>query len=94
MSFRLELEQPAVPDSVPLARFQITGLCEELCLEEELTARIRLAVTEACTNCVLHAYGAGARPGGGGRTVRRMAGGSTGLWSIAKRRVAIATWVG
>ncbi len=63
MSFRLELEQPAAPDSVPKARFQVMELCEELCLEKELTARIRLAVTEACTNCVLHAYGDEARPG-------------------------------
>lgn len=30
----------------------ITRLCEHLALTE----RVRLAVTEACTNCVLHAY--------------------------------------
>jgi anti-sigma regulatory factor (Ser/Thr protein kinase) len=32
-------------------------MCEHLGLAGELTERIRLAVTEACTNCVLHAYG-------------------------------------
>ena len=62
MSFRLELEQPAVPDSVPAARFQITEFCEELRVDPDVTARIRLAVTEACTNCVQHAYGGEAGP--------------------------------
>ena len=32
-------------------------LCEHLQIEEDLAGQIRLAVTEACTNCVLHAYG-------------------------------------
>ncbi len=36
----------------------IARLCEHLELEEELAGQIRLAVTEACTNCVLHAYDA------------------------------------
>lgn len=63
MPLRLELEQPAVPDSLPIARSRITEFCEEHLLDDEVTARIRLAVTEACTNCVLHAYGDGARPG-------------------------------
>lgn len=63
MSFRLELEQPAVPDSVPISRSRITEFCEQHLVDDEVTARIRLAVTEACTNCVLHAYGSGARPG-------------------------------
>ena len=63
MSFRLELEQPAVPDSVPLARHEITAFCEELMVDPDVTARVRLAVTEACTNCVQHAYGSGASAG-------------------------------
>ena len=62
MSFRLELEQPAIPGSVPLARSEITEYCEELMVDPDVTARIRLAVTEACTNCVLHAYGGEAGP--------------------------------
>ena len=57
MSDRLSLEVPAAAAAVPGARRAITRLCEHLGLAGELTERIRLAVTEACTNCVLHAYG-------------------------------------
>ncbi len=53
---RLRIELPAVPETVPSARGAITRLCEHLEIEDELTDHIRLAVTEACTNCVLHAY--------------------------------------
>ena len=57
MCSRLKLELQAVPDRVPSARSAITRLCEHLEIGEELAGQIRLAVTEACTNCVLHAYG-------------------------------------
>ena len=57
MCSRLKLELQAVPERVPSARSAITRLCEHLEIEEELAGQIRLAVTEACTNCVLHAYG-------------------------------------
>ena len=57
VSDRLSLEVPAAAAAVPGARRAITRLCEHLGLAGELTDRIRLAVTEACTNCVLHAYG-------------------------------------
>ncbi len=53
----LEIELQAVAERVPSARSAITRLCEHLEIEEELAGQIRLAVTEACTNCVLHAYG-------------------------------------
>jgi serine/threonine-protein kinase RsbW len=53
---RLRIELPAVPEKVPSARRAITRLCENAGIEDELTGQIRLAVTEACTNCVLHAY--------------------------------------
>ena len=46
----------ALPERVPHARSAITRLCEHLEIEDELAGQIRLAVTEACTNCVLHAY--------------------------------------
>ena len=42
--------------AVPGARTAVTRLCEHLGLGGELTERIRLAATEAFTNCVLHAY--------------------------------------
>jgi serine/threonine-protein kinase RsbW len=56
MSARLRMELEAVPERVPNARGAITRLCEHLELEDELAGNIRLAVTEACSNCVLHAY--------------------------------------
>jgi anti-sigma regulatory factor (Ser/Thr protein kinase) len=56
MSARLKIELQAVPAKVPSARGAITRLCEHLEIEDEIAGQIRLAVTEACTNCVLHAY--------------------------------------
>ncbi|MDX6630797.1 MAG: serine/threonine-protein kinase RsbW [Gaiellales bacterium] len=56
---RLRLHLSATPEEVPFARAAITRLCEHLEIGDELAERIRLAVTEACTNCVLHAYDQG-----------------------------------
>ncbi|MDP9260097.1 MAG: ATP-binding protein [Actinomycetota bacterium] len=53
---QLRLHLSATPEEVPFARAAITRLCEQLELDDERTERIRLAVTEACTNCVVHAY--------------------------------------
>jgi anti-sigma regulatory factor (Ser/Thr protein kinase) len=63
VSARLRIELPARPEEVPSARGAITRLCEHLELEEELAGQIRLAVTEACANCVLHAYDASGAAG-------------------------------
>jgi serine/threonine-protein kinase RsbW len=52
----LHLRLEAVAASVPLARAAITEVCARLGLEADLTERVRLAVTEACTNAVRHAY--------------------------------------
>jgi serine/threonine-protein kinase RsbW len=57
---RLSLVLPAVPAGVPRARDAVTDLCERLGLERDLADDIRLAVTEACTNCVLHSPTEGA----------------------------------
>jgi serine/threonine-protein kinase RsbW len=54
---RLSLVLPAAPEGVPRARAAVTDLCEQLGLECERVDDIRLAVTEACTNCVLHSQG-------------------------------------
>jgi anti-sigma regulatory factor (Ser/Thr protein kinase) len=56
VSSHLSLEVPAAAAAVPGARIAVTELCERLGLGSQLTERIRLAATEACTNCVLHAY--------------------------------------
>jgi anti-sigma regulatory factor (Ser/Thr protein kinase) len=53
---RLRLHLSATPEEIPFARAAITRLCEHLEIDDERTTRIRLAITEACTNCVLHAY--------------------------------------
>jgi serine/threonine-protein kinase RsbW len=57
---RLSLVLPAAPEGVPRARAAVTDLCERLGLDYEQADDIRLAVTEACTNCVLHSQADGA----------------------------------
>jgi anti-sigma regulatory factor (Ser/Thr protein kinase) len=56
MCSRLSMEVPAAPAAVTRVRGAVTHFCEHLGLSGELADRIRLATTEACTNCVLHAY--------------------------------------
>ena len=58
------LRLPATASSVPLARRAIAELCERLQLSATETSEVKLAVTEACTNVVLHAYAD--RPEAGG----------------------------
>jgi anti-sigma regulatory factor (Ser/Thr protein kinase) len=53
---RLRLQLSATPEEVPFARAAITRLCEHLEIADQPTENIRLAVTEACANCALHAY--------------------------------------
>lgn len=53
---RLRLHLSATVAEVAFARDAITRLCEHLELGDDVIERIRLAVSEACTNCVLHAY--------------------------------------
>jgi serine/threonine-protein kinase RsbW len=54
---QLHLVLPAAPENVVVARQAITGLCEGLGFPSRATDDVRLAVTEACTNVVVHAYG-------------------------------------
>jgi stage II sporulation protein AB (anti-sigma F factor) len=56
VSATLELELDAVPDAVTGARTAITELCRKLDVDDDVADRIRVAVTEAAANCVLHAY--------------------------------------
>jgi anti-sigma regulatory factor (Ser/Thr protein kinase) len=53
----LHLTLPALPESVGIVRHALGGVGSALGLDEELLASVRLAVTEACTNVVRHAYG-------------------------------------
>lgn len=54
LGFRLRL--PAIPEAVPLARSAVGRLCARAGVAGDSLEEIRLAVSEACTNCVRHAY--------------------------------------
>lgn len=53
---QLELEFTAIPEGVTTARAAITTLCRSLDLEDDVITRVKIAVNEACINCVQHAY--------------------------------------
>jgi anti-sigma regulatory factor (Ser/Thr protein kinase) len=53
----LALRLPAEPDQVPVARRAVAEFCEQFGMPAPLIDDVKLVVTEACTNVVLHAYG-------------------------------------
>src|SRR4051794_37337790 len=55
----LRLELPARAESVPPIRHVVAEMAERHGAEPQQLADIRLAVTEACANVVVHAYDAG-----------------------------------
>jgi serine/threonine-protein kinase RsbW len=60
VSERVEIEIAAAAPGVPLVRHALRGLLSGLDVSDEVVADIALAVTEACTNAVVHAYPNGA----------------------------------
>jgi serine/threonine-protein kinase RsbW len=48
---------PALPENVPLVRQALAGLADELGIEAARASDMKIALTEACTNAVMHAYG-------------------------------------
>lgn len=52
----VSLDVPAHPEYVSLVRHTLGGIAGPLGMDEEAVAGMRLAVTEACTNVVRHAY--------------------------------------
>jgi anti-sigma regulatory factor (Ser/Thr protein kinase) len=55
-SENLTQSYPAVPESVPLARQALTRFAESIGAAADEVDDIRLAVSEALTNAVIHAY--------------------------------------
>jgi serine/threonine-protein kinase RsbW len=58
---RVRLTFPAKPEYITLGRLALTGLAGLRPLSDETLGDLKLALTEACTNCVRHAYAE--RPG-------------------------------
>jgi serine/threonine-protein kinase RsbW len=58
----MELSLPARAENIALTRHAFGALGEAVTVEEQLLDDMRLAITEACSNVVVHAY-AGREPG-------------------------------
>lgn len=56
-SFRLRV--PAKPEYLVLGRLALTGLSRLRPIEPDALGDLKLALTEACTNSIRHAYGPG-----------------------------------
>jgi len=53
----VRLLMPALPANVALVRQALAGLTDELGVDAARAADMKIALTEACTNVVVHAYG-------------------------------------
>jgi serine/threonine-protein kinase RsbW len=53
----VRLTIPAKPEYITLTRLALTGLARVRPLSEDTLADLKLALTEACSNSVRHAYG-------------------------------------
>ena len=60
----LEITLPARAENVAVVRHAVGGLGEVLEVDDQTLSDIKLAVTEACTNVVVHAYPDGEGPMG------------------------------
>jgi serine/threonine-protein kinase RsbW len=58
----VSLSIPARAEYIVLCRLALTGLARSRALEPEVLADLKLALTEACSNSIRHAYDQG-RPG-------------------------------
>lgn len=74
----LSQSYPAVPEAVPLARRAAVAVAEAAGVDRERLEEIRLAVSEAASNAVLHAY----RGASGGRFHVTVALASGELWVL------------
>ncbi len=55
----VRLTIPAKPEYITLSRLALAGLSRVRAFSEETLADLKLALTEACSNSVRHAYGEG-----------------------------------
>jgi serine/threonine-protein kinase RsbW len=58
----VRLALPARPQNVAVVRQALAGMADALEVDVALAADMKIAVTEACTNAVLHAYDTGEGP--------------------------------
>jgi serine/threonine-protein kinase RsbW len=56
MSERVSLEIPPKPQFVSLCRLALTAICREHRFSDDDIADLKLAITEACSNSIRHAY--------------------------------------
>ena len=59
-AIRLELE--STPEAASIVRGALSALAEQVAFDPELLDDLKTAVTEACNNVVMHAYGASCGP--------------------------------
>lgn len=52
----VRLVMPARPEGVSVVRQALAGLADALAIDEAVLADAKMAVTEACTNAIVHAY--------------------------------------
>jgi serine/threonine-protein kinase RsbW len=55
----VRLRMPARPEGVGVVRQALVGMADALAFDAGVLADMRMAVTEACTNVVVHAYADG-----------------------------------
>jgi serine/threonine-protein kinase RsbW len=55
----VELSIPAKAEYIVLCRLALTGLARQRALHPEVLADLKLAITEACSNSIRHAYDGG-----------------------------------
>jgi len=53
---RVSLKIPARPENVAVVRKALSGLADSMRLENGVLTNMKVAVTEACANVVVHAY--------------------------------------
>ena len=56
MNHEVTLEIPAKPEYVVLGRLALTGLLRDCRFSSDAVADLKLALTEACSNSIRHAY--------------------------------------